>query len=156
LIDGKAKPINESMKSLELVTSELKSLFPDESKQEILHIWGNHEFYNFARNEITNLPINTAKRLNQNLDSNANYYVFQVTPKLNLICLDNYKHSLLGYEETDEEYKNAFELLSKHNKNEDKNSCENLRGHSQRFVKFNGKCYSNEFIDKSYYYIYMK
>ena len=60
------------MKSLELVTSELKSLFPDESKQKILHIWGNHEFYNFARNEIIHLPINTAKRLNQNLDLDIN------------------------------------------------------------------------------------
>jgi len=42
LIDGKAKPINESMKSLETVISEMKNLFTDESKQEILHIWGNH------------------------------------------------------------------------------------------------------------------
>lgn len=93
---------------------------------------------NFLRQEIVELSLNTAKSLNQNLDANANYYTYDVTSKLKLICLDYYKFSALGYLETDETYKNAYELLNKHNKNEDKNSYNGLRGHAQRFTKFNG------------------
>lgn len=138
LIDGKSKPINDSLAALDTVLKELKKLFTDSTQEQILHIWGNHEFYNFTRKEILELPLNTAKTLSQNVNAEANYYIFDVTTKLRLICLDYYKYSALGYDETDEIYKNAFELLSKHNKNEDKNSYDNLRGHAQRYTKFNG------------------
>lgn len=135
LIDGKSVAINDSLGAVDTVLKEFKALFSDE---QMLHLWGNHEMYNFKRRELVDLPLNTARKLNQNLDSNANYYIFDVTNKLRLICLDFYVYSALGYDDSDEIYQSAFELLSKHNKNEDKNSFENLRGHAQRFTKFNG------------------
>ena len=132
LIDGKSKSINDSARALDVVLTELKSSFREADADKILHIWGNHEFYNFLRHEMIHLPLNTAKILSQNLDANANYYTYDVTPKLRLICLDFYKFAVLGYEETDEVYQRAYELLNKHNKNEDKNSYNGLRGHAQR------------------------
>jgi manganese-dependent ADP-ribose/CDP-alcohol diphosphatase len=146
IIDLKATENGNSMNALNDVLNELNKLFVkndcDNNEKNtitnLLHIWGNHEMYNFKRSELVDLPLNTAKALGQNLNSDANYYVYNVTEKLRLICLDFYKFSLLGYDETDEIYKKAFALITKHNKNENLNSYENMRGHALRFCKFNG------------------
>ena len=71
-------------------------------------------------------------------DREANYYTFDITPKLRLICLDFYKFSTLGYESTDATYSKAIDYLRTHNKNEDLNSVEGMRGHALRFSQFNG------------------
>jgi manganese-dependent ADP-ribose/CDP-alcohol diphosphatase len=139
IIDLKAGEKNESLSSLEKVLTELNRLFDDSSKEtQLLHIWGNHELYNFMRHDLVKLPINTAKALGQNLETNANYYTYNVTDKLRLVCLDFYQFSLLGYDESDERYQSALNLIRKHNKNDNLNSYENMRGHALRFCKFNG------------------
>ena len=143
LIDGKCKAMSDSLPALDKCLNELDSLFAGQDHDEnrlprVLHIWGNHEFYNFKRKEILDLPLNTARCLKQNLDSNGNYYVYNVTDKLRLICLDFYEFSALGFDETDPIYLKAIELLKTHNKNEDLNSVQNMRGHAMRFSKFNG------------------
>lgn len=129
IIDLQAFTKNESDISLDRVLTEMNKLFPvnqssQTQTQKILHLWGNHEMYNFPRKSLVNSVLNTAKLLGQNHLASTNCFVYEVTSKLRLICLDFYKLSLLGYEETDAEYVAALELMQAHNKNEDLNISE--------------------------------
>ena len=51
------------------------------------------------------------------VDINSNYYFYDITDKLRLICLDLYEMSVIGYESNDENYKNAMELIRRFNEN---------------------------------------
>lgn len=90
LIDGKCKKINDSHRSMNLILDELNELFKDESSVDashdsasdkqsprVLNIWGNHEFYNFSRQELLKSPLNTARLLNQNLGKRFSSSVFK-------------------------------------------------------------------------------
>ena len=147
LIDGKSIPLpGSSLGAMNTVLSELNKLVDDEPAQpstppRLLHIGGNHEMYNFKRKELLELPLNTSRFLDSNKSNSpnlANYYSYEVSDKLRLICLDFYEFSALGLDEDDPVYLQAMKLLRTHNKNEDLNSCQGLRGHAQRFTKFNG------------------
>ena len=109
--------------------SELQKLFPlttnnaDSGQQtpSILHLWGNHEFYNFSRKECIQLVLNTARALGQedtHKPKDGNYYTYDVTDRLRLICLDFYKFSALGYDQNDSIFQAAIAKLRVHNKNE--------------------------------------
>jgi manganese-dependent ADP-ribose/CDP-alcohol diphosphatase len=153
LIDGKCKAINDSVPAMRRVLAELNKTFSSNENDEqttttslvdlngqprLLHIWGNHEMYNFKRADLVNYPLNTAKDLGQNLDSNSNFYSYNITEKLKIICLDFYEYSVLGYDESDDIYQHALKFLKAHNKNNDSNSVEGMRGHALRFSAFNG------------------
>ncbi len=102
LIDGKSKTAEDgSLISMNTVLKHLST-----SNTDILHIFGNHEFYNFQRSQLINLPLNTAKILNQNL--NANYYTYEISYNLKLICLDFYEYSVLGYDHENDKNNELF------------------------------------------------
>jgi manganese-dependent ADP-ribose/CDP-alcohol diphosphatase len=134
IVDLQAFAKNESEISLDKVMSELNKLFPvpvdqdggaKEPEQKILHLWGNHEMYNWRRKgSLAGSVLNTARRLQQEHVENTNCFVYEVTDKLRLVCLDFYKSAIIGYEETDPEYVTALDYLRSHNKNEDLNSAE--------------------------------
>ena len=141
LIDGKSKGINDSIPAMQRVLNELNRLFEDKAQSDtpnLLHIWGNHEFYNFKRDYLIHTELNTAKCLNQNLETKANYYTFKVTDKLKLVCLDFYDFSCLGYDETSDEYKKAYSYLTTHNKNSDLDLVDGLMGNKKRLSLMNG------------------
>lgn len=58
----------------------------------VYHCWGNHEMYAFKLDYLAQSELNTARVLNQNLESN--YYFLDITDKLRLICLNQYEISL--------------------------------------------------------------
>ena len=145
LVDGKCKHINDSKPAMHKVLNELNRLFENDKTQNanetipnLLHIWGNHEFYNFSRDELVLTELNTAKHLNPSVHSKANYYTFRVNDKLKLICLDFYDFSCLGYDESSDEYKKAYDYLTSHNKNEDLDLVDGLNGNDTRFSLMNG------------------
>ena len=148
LIDGKCTKINDSTRSMNLLLDELNELFKDETSSatndfttpstRVFNIWGNHEFYNFKRDELLKSPLNTARLLNQNLDSGGNYYSYQVTPKLRIICLDFFEYSILGFDESSPVYQNALEFLRKHNKNEDFNEADDTSSFGPNCTGING------------------
>jgi manganese-dependent ADP-ribose/CDP-alcohol diphosphatase len=145
IIDGKSSKDREDALSLVLneLKSDFKTLIPDFS---LYHIWGNHEFYCFKRDEILATELNSAKLSNPKVSSTANYYKLDLTDEIKLICLDFYENSALGYDETHDIYKDSLEMLRKHNPNEDLNSADGLRGHGKRFTKFNGSLSQNQFV----------
>ena len=137
IIDGKASADREN--ALKSVLNELNSDFRTQIPDfRVYHIWGNHEFYNFKRSEIVNTELNSAKHMNPTVSTSANYYKLDLTNDIEIICLDFYEFSALGFDEDDDVYKEAMSLLRKHNPNEDLNSADGLRGHGKRFTKFNG------------------
>lgn len=147
MIDAKSLDINDSRPAVERVTKELNKLFSGDNEThlpildennlpKLLNLWGNHEMYNFKRKELLNMDLNSSRLLNQN--NTANYFYYDITDKLRIIGLDFYEFSCLGYDSNDETYKNAHEFLTKHNKNENLNSVNGLRGHGMRFSLFNG------------------
>lgn len=145
IIDAKAAKTNRD-DSLKYVLNELKSDFATKINDfKLLHIWGNHEMYCFKRNEILSTELNSAVLYNKENPSTGNYYMIDLTPQIKLICLDFYVFSALGYDESSNEYKEAIELLLKHNHNQDLNSADGLRGHAKRFTKFNGMLNKDQF-----------
>lgn len=120
------------------VLSELKKMFENPAQSSLLHIWGNHELSTYKRSDLIQSELNTALSLGQNLNSNANYFRFQVTDKLVLLCLDQYEYSVLGYDQDDPIYLDAFKKLSFYNKNEDLNSSEGIQEGFTQFSKLNG------------------
>lgn len=153
LVDAKSLDINDSHSAMERVIKELNKLFSGDKEchspiydennlPKILNIWGNHEMYNFKRRDLLNMNLNSSKLMNQN--NSANYFFYDITEKLRLICLDFYEYSCIGYDSNDENYKQAYDFLTSHNKNENLNSVLGLRGHAMRFSLFNGALSQNQ------------
>ena len=137
LIDGKSA--NNREKILDLLLNELKSDFKETIPEFMLyHVWGNHEFYNFKRDELVKTELNSAKLLNNQISEHANYYKLDVTSDIKLICLDFYELSTIGYDEDSDIYKESMEFLRQNNHNTDPNYNEGLEGINRRFIRING------------------
>lgn len=109
LIDGKCKQNNSSQTAVQKCLDELNKI---SEKTKLLHIWGNHEFYNFLRKDLVNTQLNTARFLGEKHANNANYYSFDITDKVKLICLDFYELSILGYEKEEANYLKAMKFYT--------------------------------------------
>jgi manganese-dependent ADP-ribose/CDP-alcohol diphosphatase len=136
ILDGKFVQNRENALSLVLneLNSDFKMLIPD---FKLYHIWGNHEFYNYKRNELIHTELNSARLANPKVSKSANYYLIDLTNDIKIICLDFYEFSALGYDEDNDVYKEAISLLRKHNRNEDLNNNEGLKGFLKRFTALN-------------------
>ena len=135
--DGKLVKYREN--ALKSVLNELNSDFRTQIPDfRVYHIWGNHEFYNFKRSEIVNTELNSAKHMNPTVSTSANYYKLDLTNDIEIICLDFYEFSVLGFDEDEDVYKEAMNLLRKHNNNSDLNNNHGLSGFFKRFTALNG------------------
>jgi manganese-dependent ADP-ribose/CDP-alcohol diphosphatase len=132
LIDGVCFTNQTSVNDLNTVLESFKKHF---KSLPIYHIWGNHELYNFHRNDLFNGPL-CSFDTKQTLP--GHYGTFEVCPNLRIIAVDTYELSALGVEKESEVYIQSMELLGKHNQNENSNDPTGLRGHQRRFVQFNG------------------
>lgn len=133
LLDGKTAKIEEPLVALDRVLACFQHM-----RSKLLHIWGNHEFYNFERNVLINTPLNSARVYNPSNEHKANYYTYPVTDKLLLICLDFYVYSVLGHPVEDENYKEAMSFLQDHNKNANLNDGTGLSKEHSNKVAWNG------------------
>ncbi|KAJ8246374.1 hypothetical protein GJAV_G00267030 [Gymnothorax javanicus] len=144
IIDGFNKKYNASETALETVVSEL-----NKSEIEVHHVWGNHEFYNFSREELMVSALNSRPRkdpASENTDESdsdcnpeASYaYHFSPAPHFRFVVLDAYDVSLIGRQEPSARYYQALEIIQAYNDNDDLNCPPVLGGMKERFVKFNG------------------
>lgn len=143
IIDGFNRRHEASERALEVVLRELSS-----SPAEVHHVWGNHEFYNFSRTRLLSSALNSRPDTERSLSESGTdiyAYHFRPHPGFSFIVLDAYDLSLLGREESSEQYKEAMLLLRQHNDNEDLNQPAGV-GLQRRFVKFNG-AFSKEQLD---------
>ncbi|XP_061087525.1 manganese-dependent ADP-ribose/CDP-alcohol diphosphatase isoform X2 [Conger conger] len=144
VIDGFNKKYNASETALETVVNEL-----GKSAIEVHHVWGNHEFYNFSRDELLISALNS-RTMNDTLSEDTTEsgnvsnteesyaYHFSPAPHFRFVVLDAYDLSLIGRKEPNVSYYQALELIQAHNDNDDLNFPPALGGLEQRFVKFNG------------------
>ncbi|XP_066560786.1 manganese-dependent ADP-ribose/CDP-alcohol diphosphatase isoform X2 [Amia ocellicauda] len=140
IIDGFNKQHNASEKALETIINEL-----EKSNAKIHHIWGNHEFYNFSREDLMNSVL-YSKISESDLDEvivengiELSYsYHFSPVPKFRFVLLDAYDLSLLGRKEPSEKYYQSLKIIQEHNRNENLNHPPGHAGMERRFVQFNG------------------
>lgn len=119
LIDGFNRRYEASEQALEVVLKEFSS-----SPAKVHHVWGNHEFYNFNRTRLLSSELNSSPDAGRSLtESGSDIYAYHFSPHpgFSFIVLDAYDLSVLGREESTEQYKEAMLLLKQHNGNEDLN-----------------------------------
>ncbi|KAM9336581.1 manganese-dependent ADP-ribose/CDP-alcohol diphosphatase [Symphorus nematophorus] len=138
IIDGFNKGHGASERALDSVLREFRS-----SPVEVHHVWGNHEFYNFSRSALLRSKLNSTLHTDRSLTGaqaggDIYAYHFSPFPGFTFVVLDAYDVSLLGREETSEEYCEALSLIRQHNNNEDLNCPPYVEGLQQRFTMFNG------------------
>ena len=129
LIDGLCDANKTSTEDLQTILKRFEH-FP-----RIYHLWGNHELYNFHRNDLLNGPLCSfdIKRI-----SPAHYGTIAVSSNLRILALDTYELSLLGVKKDSEAYQQALEEFRKHNSNEKVNDWTGLEGFNRRFTQLNG------------------
>ncbi|XP_036382168.1 manganese-dependent ADP-ribose/CDP-alcohol diphosphatase isoform X1 [Megalops cyprinoides] len=142
IIDGFNKKYDASEKALETVVNEL-----DKGEIEVHHVWGNHEFYNFSRDDLMSSALNSKATDGGMTDdvvptgesAEESYaYHFSPAPRFRFVVLDAYDLSLIGRKEPSERYYQSLEIMQAHNNNDDLNHPPVSIGLEQRFVKFNG------------------
>ena len=149
LVDASDNERNFSKEALDTVVNEFSKL-PHETP--VFHNLGNHELYNFSREELARSvlhPFNTcpsASYLNLHQshpviskeEIKPFYFSFTPHPKFCFVYLDSYDISILGEDESSPRYKQGLGMLRKFNKNDDPQSPNGLFGLERRFVRFNG------------------
>lgn len=121
VIDGFNRRGGASERALEVVLKEF-----DSSPAEVHHVWGNHEFYNFSRTSLLSSRLNSTLDTERRLcgaQSGAGIYAYSFSPHpgFTFVVLDAYDLSVLGRDESSEQYKEAMLMLREYNKNEDLN-----------------------------------
>ncbi|CAK6970655.1 manganese-dependent ADP-ribose/CDP-alcohol diphosphatase [Scomber scombrus] len=121
IIDGFNKEHNASQQALDSVLRELSS-----SPVEVHHVWGNHEFYNFSRSVLLRSKLNSTLHVDRSFTGaqaggEIYAYHFSPFPGFRFVVLDAYDVSLLGREESSEQYATALKLIKLYNSNEDLN-----------------------------------
>ncbi|XP_053425585.1 manganese-dependent ADP-ribose/CDP-alcohol diphosphatase isoform X4 [Nycticebus coucang] len=138
IIDGYNAQHKASETALELVMNTFQKL-----KVPVHHTWGNHEFYNFNRDYLTNSKLNT-KFLEDQIAHHPetmpseNYYAYHFVPfpKFRFILLDGYDLSVLGVDQSSPKYQQCMKILKEHNPNTELNSPQGLS--EPHYVQFNG------------------
>ncbi|XP_041359652.1 manganese-dependent ADP-ribose/CDP-alcohol diphosphatase-like [Gigantopelta aegis] len=105
----------------------------------VYHVIGNHELYNFSREQFIGTELFSAGR--EECDSPAVgclYYSFQPHPAVRVVALDCYDVSLIGNPKDSDKYREAMEIIREKNTNEDLASPLGLPEENMRFVTWNG------------------
>ena len=150
LVDASDNQRNFSKEALDTVLKEFSKL---PYGTPVFHNLGNHELYNFSREELARSvlhPLNSCPSalylsmhqshpvISCKEETKPFYFSFTPHPKFCFVYLDSYDISILGENESSPRYKHGIEMLRKYNKNEDLQSPNGLCGLERRFVRFNG------------------
>ena len=143
---------------LECVITEIPSrCFPMQNTLDICanfngpfyHIWGNHELYNFTKDQLAESPLNSSIEHSlanngdkseepSNSENICNYYHFCPMGGFRIVAIDTYDVSVLGCEPTSSQFAEAEQLYLSKNPNDDKNSYVGTQGLDARFLMYNG------------------
>jgi len=133
LIDGVNKAAGASESALRTVLSELHKA----PTQKFIHLIGNHELYNFSRQDITRFLAPNPPGGALPLDSA--YYAFSPHPQWSIVVLDPFDISTLAPSNGDVE--EAYRMLALNNPNDVRasgNFLDGLEGIAKRWVPYNG------------------
>jgi len=140
VIDGQCSFRTDSSKELDSVLNKFNLL---DSKVEKIHLIGNHELYNFTREELKNKLQTSRKGGHSN--SNKEYYHIKPCKGWRIIVIDPYQISVIGLKENDKVWQKASKILMNGNPNMNPSVYNgggswyhNIDGLQRRFVPFNG------------------
>ena len=78
---------------------KLKEINLNSPETSILHVWGNHDIgYNLEY--LVSSELNTARRLGRDRAARTNYFSYEISERVRLVCLDGYEHSVYTLEPT--------------------------------------------------------
>ncbi|XP_017548624.1 manganese-dependent ADP-ribose/CDP-alcohol diphosphatase isoform X2 [Pygocentrus nattereri] len=142
IIDGFNRRHSASKRALQTVLDEFSNC-----SAEVHHVWGNHEFYNFSRDELFNSVLDSRDKGEGSMEEVYAYH-FSPAPKFRFVVLDAYDLSIIGRDESSERYKQSMKIIREHNSNDELNepSVSAFSMLEGRFVKFNGG-FSQEQLD---------
>jgi manganese-dependent ADP-ribose/CDP-alcohol diphosphatase len=105
---------------------------------DILHTYGNHELYNFSREDIGN-KLNIPFVKEECGELVGYYYKTSICNKVRFVVIDSYDVAIMKRNDGIKRQK-AVSILQQNNPNypEKENSPEGLKGVNKRFVAFNG------------------
>jgi predicted MPP superfamily phosphohydrolase len=129
IIDGLCEINKTSNDDLQMILKQFRNFSP------IYHLWGNHELYNFKREQLLNGPLCS---FNTEMISPSHYGTIEVCPKLKILAVDTYELSLIGVEKDSETYRQALDVFRQHNPNEKVNEWNGLEGFQRRYTQLNG------------------
>ncbi|XP_066521166.1 manganese-dependent ADP-ribose/CDP-alcohol diphosphatase [Hoplias malabaricus] len=158
VIDGYNRELGASERALRTVLQEF-----GDCAVPVHHVWGNHEFYNFSREELFQSGLNSRDKGEGEREENVNVgekvrekfssmeevyaYHFSPAPNFRFIVLDAYDMSIIGRNQRSEKYKQSMTIILEHNPNEELNMPpSNIDALEGRYVKFNGG-FSQEQLD---------
>jgi len=128
VIDGKNSACNQSHTALDTVLSSFKR-----TGVPVFHMLGNHEFYNFSRDQLRSLLF---KETGQEA-----FYSFPLCRGWRAVVLDPYDISVLGHPKGSTQWKIGAEILHRKNPETLKEGGKwlaNVRGRDRRFLPYNG------------------
>ncbi|XP_069808554.1 manganese-dependent ADP-ribose/CDP-alcohol diphosphatase-like [Dendropsophus ebraccatus] len=117
IIDSFNKRVNTSEASVEKIISITKT-----AKMPFHHVWGNHELYNFPRDELMVSKLNSTWLADKKLDvldpntegtSEKDYYAYHFSPhtKFRFIVIDTYDLGIFGRESTSAKLQKSLDFL---------------------------------------------
>ena len=104
----------------------------------VYHVIGNHELYNFSKEEFARTELFSAGRKECSTQPGRLYYSFQPHPALRVVALDCYDVSVIGNPKGSELYREAYEIIKSQNPNENIASPIGLPEDKKRFASWNG------------------
>ena len=146
VIDGLNRRKGQSQVALDRVMAEINAF-----NGPVHHTWGNHELYNFPREELLQMCLNSAPAEDENGRKSKSYYSFSPHPDFLIIMLDTYSKSMLGYKPEHPISRESEAFLRSVNKNDDLNDSSGLEGVEKRHSKFNGAIdeYQLKWLDRT-------
>jgi manganese-dependent ADP-ribose/CDP-alcohol diphosphatase len=137
LIDGRCRKPDICDSSKEKCMEDMLSHFENAgiSENSIVHCSGNHEFYNFNREELTKYLYNGKQLFEDTLA-----FVQEVTDKLVIMHVDTYDIADGSREETNPKTKIAKDILKKWHTDDNYNNVDEklMKGLDCRFVGYTG------------------
>lgn len=127
VIDGVNVDNNTSPQALNTVLTEL-----DKTNVDVIHVLGNHELYNFTRQELLTTPLYQGYKEQNKRGKHGHLvrdycsrdsawystFIVKESPGFRFVVIDTFDESVLGRSKSSLEYHNALNIIRKHNNNE--------------------------------------
>jgi manganese-dependent ADP-ribose/CDP-alcohol diphosphatase len=141
IIDGQCSFKTDSLREIDGVLEKFSKL---NDNVETLNLIGNHELYNFSRDELNHI-LHTCRNGGHAKGVEKEYYHYKPCDGFRIIVIDPYQDTVIGLQKDDPLFQKASDILMKNNKNMSPEVYngggswyDGVDGVERRFVPFNG------------------
>jgi manganese-dependent ADP-ribose/CDP-alcohol diphosphatase len=137
VIDGSARQFKQSELALKRVLKMFEPVVKASAFPFLVHSVGNHELYNFSREEL----VEVLPRPTESSNPLLSFHSFSPWPGWRVLVMDPFDISIVGWEVGEPKRVEALKLLKKNNPNDVESSADwstGLEGHDRRWMPYNG------------------